>query len=135
MDLGPDFTTAEVLRAVFYVSGLCPAGLVGVCASPPCTTFSTLDFNQTQNNIYRDHGPSSGPRLPGFNKPGAASHPAKVDGSWGAGVAQHADAMVVNLLAQFPAFRLATRGIDHPYYGCTEYGMDQLDHVAQMEQA
>ena len=130
MDLGPDFTIEKVLRAVFVVSGLCPAGLCGVCASPPCTTFSTLDFNQTQNNIYRDHGSCSGPQMPG-----APSHPAKQDGSWGARVAQHADAMVINLLAQCPSFTRATRAITHPYYGCTEYAMDQLAHVARMEQS
>ena len=107
-DLGPTFEIGKLLQEVYSLSGLQPAGLVGVCCSPPCKTYSRLD--QT-NNCYRDH------HMP--------SHPAKQPGSTNykpamAEVAHHADNTVGNLLRQLPGLGLAGMEASSPFFGQTE---------------
>ena len=116
-DLGPSFELGRLLQEIYSLSGLAPAGLVGVCCSPPCKTYSRLD--QT-NNIYRDH------HLPG--------HPVKQPGSTNyrpamAEVAHHADNTVQNLLCQLPGLGLAGMAASSPFFGQTEYDFAKLEAI------
>ena len=116
-DLGPTFEIGKLLQEVYSLSGLQPAGLVGVCCSPPCKTYSRLD--QT-NNCYRNH------HMP--------SHPAKQPGSTNykpamAEVAHHADNTVGNLLRQLPGLGLAGMEASSPFFGQTEYDFAKLEAI------
>ena len=115
LDLGPSFGLGRLLEEIYSLSGLVPAGLVGVCCSPPCTTYSRLD--QT-NNIYRDHHLLGHP----VKQPGSANYrPAMAE------VAHHADNTVKNLLRQLPGLGLAGMEASSPFFGQTEYDFAKLE--------